>query len=191
MFIEVQETPNPNTLKFLLDTPILKDSQTYHFSSINEAKAVSPLAHRLFEIVEVKGVYLGYDFVTVLLNNEDQWTYLKPKVLAYITDFISSGAEPLSSAGEEAKQVFQLIGKDEKEQEIINKIAELFEERIRPAVAMDGGDITLASYEEGVVGIIMRGSCSGCPSSTLTLKNGIENMLKYYIPEIKEVVNIG
>ncbi|MDR2007992.1 MAG: NifU family protein [Alphaproteobacteria bacterium] len=189
MFIEVQETPNPNTLKFFLNQEILENNQTYHFKGKEDSKS-SPLVQKLFDLSDIRGVFLGADFISIVVENETSWDYLKPQILALLSDFISSGQPILIESIESLSESFKVQGKNEEDQAIIAKIEELFEERIRPAVAMDGGDILFRDYDSGVVYLSLYGSCAGCPSSSITLKNGIENMLKYYIPEVKEVISI-
>jgi len=188
MFIEIQDTPNPNTLKFLLDSPILKDNKTFHFNTEAEASQ-SLLAKKLFEIGNISNIFLGYNFISVSIIDENQWDILKPRILGYINDFLNSGLDVVSQLNESLEQE-KPVGSTEDEQDIINKISEIIEERVRPAVAMDGGDIIFKKYKDGVVYLSMQGSCSGCPSSTMTLKVGIENMLKYYVPQVLEVVSL-
>ncbi len=189
MFIEVKQTPNPNTLKFLLDQDILEDNQTYHFKGKIDSKS-SPLVNKMFDIEGIKGIFLGSNFISVVVKDENFWSYMKPQILSLLTDFLTSGQPILVENVESLSDSFKVKGKTPEEQEIISKIEELFEERIRPAVAMDGGDILFRNYEDGIVYLSLYGSCSGCPSANITLKNGIENMLKYYIPEVKEVISI-
>ena len=180
MFIQTEQTPNPATLKFLPGCTVI-ESGTANFPE-RGAAARSPLAERLFELAEVTGVFLGADFITVTKNGDSEWHQLKPAVLAAIMEHFTAGrpvitAAESGTAGEAA----------EEEDEIVAAIKELLETRVRPAVAMDGGDITFEDYEDGIVYLHMQGSCSGCPSSTATLKAGIENMLRHYIPEVVEV----
>ncbi len=189
MFIEVQDTPNPNTKKFFLNEEILSVNETYHFKTAEEAK-VSPLCTQIFTIEGIRGVFLGNDFLSVIVTNEEDWFHIKPLVIAKITDFMALNLPVIDSNTTSLDSVVNTEGRSEEEKSIIIKIQELFEERIRPAVAMDGGDIIFRDYEDGVVFLSLYGSCSGCPSSTVTLKNGIENMLKYYLPEVKEVISI-
>jgi Fe-S cluster biogenesis protein NfuA len=146
-----------------------------------ESTAKSPLARRLFEVEGVAGVFLGSDFVTVTKAPEKDWMVLKPLVLHALMDHFVSGA-PIVEEGAEAP-----VAAGEEDSEIVAQIKELLETRVRPAVAADGGDITFEGFENGVVYLNMRGSCAGCPSSTMTLKAGIENMLRHYIPEVTEV----
>jgi Fe-S cluster biogenesis protein NfuA len=180
MFIQTEETPNPASLKFLPGCTVMQ-SGTANFPDRGSA-ARSPLAERLFELPEVAGVFLGTDFITVTKSGDGEWHQVKPAVLAAIMEHFTAGrpvviGEPSAAAAGEA----------EEEDEIVSQIKELLETRVRPAVAMDGGDITFEDYEDGIVYLHMQGSCSGCPSSTATLKAGIENMLRHYIPEVVEV----
>lgn len=177
MFIQTEQTPNPATLKFLPGCQVVT-SGTANFTSI-EAARVSPLAERLFALPEVKGVFLGTDFITVTKAADDDWYLLKPAILAAIMEHFTAGrpvllADPRESAAPQ----------DEEEDEVVAQIKELLETRVRPAVAQDGGDIIFHNFEDGIVYLHMQGSCSGCPSSTATLKAGIENMLRHYIPEV-------
>lgn len=179
MFIEFEETPNPNTLKFLPGQEVLSKG-TMDFTSIDDA-AVSPLAKNLFSVGDVKGVFLGRDFVSVSKSDESDWEYLKPQILALLMDFFSSG-QPVVTAGAETP--------DKPEQfdsELERQIVELLEMRVKPAVAADGGNIEFVEFDDGVVYLRMEGACAGCPSSTATLKMGIENLLKHYIPEVARV----
>ncbi|HYZ41324.1 MAG TPA: NifU family protein [Stellaceae bacterium] len=179
MFIQTEETPNPATLKFLPGRPVLT-SGTANFTNKEEAR-ISPLAEQLFSLPEVRGVFLGSDFVTVAKSPDADWYRLKPAILAMIMEHFTAGRPVLlrDEAGTAAG--------DEDEDEIVAQIKELLETRVRPAVAQDGGDIIFHDFEDGVVYLHMQGSCSGCPSSTATLKAGIENMLRHYIPEVVEV----
>lgn len=180
MFIQTEATPNPQTLKFLPGRAVLEKG-TADFRGVSEA-ARSPLARLLFNVDGVKGVFLGHDFVTVTKDEARDWQTLKPHVLAGIMDHFMTGLPALENAeGAEAAKGSEL------DSEIVKQIRELIETRVRPAVAQDGGDITFDRFEDGVVYLVLQGSCAGCPSSTATLKSGIENMLKHYIPEVKEV----
>lgn len=190
MFIEIQDTPNPSTLKFILNDYILPSGAAYQFASKEDAKK-SILASRLFDIKNISTVFIGSDFVSVTIDNNNTWDEIKPKVLSYIQEIVMTGVPVVEETAEENMiGNLKLEDRSEEEKQIINKIIELFDERIRPAVAMDGGDIVFKDYQDGLVYLSMHGACAGCPSSTITLKNGIENMLKYYIPEVKEVVNL-
>ena len=180
MFIETETTPNPATLKFLPGRAVMAGG-TANFTSA-EAAGRSPLAQRLFEIEAVTGVFLGADFVTVTKDEAADWYKLKPEILGAIMEHFTSG-RPLLLHGE--APVPEAAA--EEDGEVVSQIKELLETRVRPAVAQDGGDIIFEAYADGVVYLQMHGSCSGCPSSTATLKAGIENMLRHYIPEVVEV----
>lgn len=179
MFIQTEATPNPATLKFLPGQTVMP-SGTADFTTPDQA-GVSPLASALFAIEGVKGVYLGADFITVTKADDKEWLLLKPAILGAIMDHFTSGKEVVSGSAEAGHASSGNDG------EIVDQIIDLLDTRIRPAVAQDGGDITFLRYEDGVVYLSMRGSCAGCPSSTATLKNGIENMLRHYVPEVTEV----
>ena len=178
MFIQTEPTPNPATLKFLPGRAVM-GSGTANFTEAAEAKA-SPLAESLFGLAGVTGVYLGSDFITVSKAADADWLTLKPVVLAAIMDHFTSGRPVMTGAA-------AANAGDEEDDEVVSQIKELLETRVRPAVAQDGGDIIFHSFEDGVVYLTMQGSCSGCPSSTATLKAGIENMLRHYLPEVQEV----
>lgn len=182
MFIQTEATPNPATLKFIPGQPVLPGA-TRDYRSAEEAKE-SPLAQRLFTIEGVTGVFLGQDFVTVT-KGDGEWQHLKPAVLGLIMEHYLAGA-PMLVKGEGGKAA-AAEDFDDADQEIVATIKELLETRVRPAVAQDGGDITFHGYRDGVVELNMKGSCSGCPSSTATLKHGIENLLRHFIPEVTEV----
>lgn len=180
MFIQTEETPNPSTLKFSPGVPVM-GTGTAAFAK-KEDCANSPLAEKLFASGQVRGVFLGSDFITVTKVDETEWHVLKTEILAIIMDHYVSGGEVYIKKAE--KDVKEPAGD---ESAVVTQIKELLEERVRPAVAMDGGDIIFHKYEEGVVYLEMHGSCSGCPSSDVTLKNGVENMLKHFVPEIVRV----
>jgi Fe-S cluster biogenesis protein NfuA len=182
MFIETQPTPNPATVKFLPGQTVMP-SGTIDFGSPEAAEA-SPLASALFTIGDVTGVFLGSDFISVTrAEGGSEWRELKPQVLGIIVDHFASGAPLLNeTVAAEAE-----IEDDPETADIVAQIKDLLETRIRPAVANDGGDIIYKGFREGVVYLQMQGACSGCPSSTATLKNGIENLLKYYVPEVTDV----
>ena len=182
MFIQTEATPNPATLKFLPGRPVLEEG-TRDYRSAEEA-AESPLAERLFAIPGVTGVFYGADFIAVTKYAGD-WAHLKPAILGAIMEHYLSGAPILSAAAAAEDQEDEFY--DEKDTEIVDTIKELLETRVRPAVANDGGDITFQGYRDGVVYLHMRGACSGCPSSTATLRNGIENLLRHFVPEVEEV----
>lgn len=185
MFIQTETTPNPATLKFLPGEAVLA-SGTADFPS-PEAAGNSPLAQRLFAVPGVTGVFLGSDFVTVTKTGAAVWDQIKPSILGAIMDHYQSGQPALvqdSAAGAAAGGHAAHDGPDA---EIVSQIKELLDTRVRPAVAQDGGDITFHGFDRGVVYLHMQGACAGCPSSTLTLKMGIENLLRHYIPEVVEV----
>ena len=177
MFIQTETTPNPNTLKFLPGQDVL-GLGTAEFTDAVKA-ANSPLAALLFAIDGVSGVFLGSDFITVSKAETGDWATLKTLVLAGIMDHYASGKPVILESVSET-------GSDDQDP-IVVKIKDLLETRVRPSVAQDGGDITFDRFENGVVYLHMKGSCAGCPSSTATLKHGIENMLKYYVPEVTSV----
>ena len=183
MFIQTEETPNPAALKFLPGRPVL-ETGVADFTS-REAAVRSPLARLLFEIDGVAGVFLGSDFVTVTKTVEKNWQVLKPMVLGAVMDHFTANA-PVMEEGESARdeEEFNDEGVDA---EVISQIKELIDTRVRPAVAQDGGDIVYKGFKSGTVYLNLRGSCAGCPSSTATLKMGIENMLKHYVPEVLQV----
>jgi Fe-S cluster biogenesis protein NfuA len=181
MFIQTEQTPNPATLKFLPGRAVMT-AGTANFTSA-EAAGASPLAERLFALPQVGGVFFGADFITVTKQDDGDWYQLKPAILAVIMEHFTAG-RPVFAAGAEAAAA---EASDQEDDEIVSQIKELLETRVRPAVAQDGGDIIFHDFEDGVVYLHMQGSCSGCPSSTATLKAGIENMLRHYIPEVVEV----
>ncbi|QRG08187.1 NifU family protein [Xanthobacter dioxanivorans] len=183
MFIQTETTPNPATLKFLPGRSVLGDG-TLDLRSAEDAD-LSPLAQRLFDVRGVSAVFLGSDFVTVT-KAEAEWPQIKPAILGAIMEHFMSGAPVLSEGvkpdAPDADEFFE-----EKDAEVVATIKELLDTRVRPAVANDGGDITFRGFKEGTVFLNMKGSCSGCPSSTATLKNGIENLLRHFVPEVLEV----
>ncbi len=182
MFIQTEQTPNPATLKFLPGRQVMS-SGTANFTSADAAGRQSPLAERLFTLPEVTGVFFGADFVTVTKSGDGDWRHLKPAILAEIMEHFTSGRPVLLAAAADSAAV----DGSQDEDEVVSQIKDLLETRVRPAVAQDGGDIIFHDYEDGVVYLHMQGACSGCPSSTATLKAGIENMLRHYIPEVIEV----
>ena len=181
MFIQTEQTPNPATLKFLPGRAVMS-AGTADFPD-RESAGRSPLAERLFSLPEVAGVFLGADFITVTKNGDGAWPQLKPAILALIMEHFTAGRPVLTQDGKAP----EMADADGEEDEVVSQIKELLETRVRPAVAQDGGDIIFHDFEDGVVYLQMQGSCSGCPSSTATLKAGIENMLRHYIPEVQEV----
>jgi len=182
MFIQTEATPNPATLKFLPGRTVLA---TGTLEMRDKAEAVkSPLAERLFEVPGVGGVFFGSDFITVTKTDSD-WPQLKPAILGVIMEHFMSGAPVVADdadQGSEAAEFFEAGDAD-----TVATIKELIETRVRPAVANDGGDITFRGYRDGVVYLAMKGSCSGCPSSTATLKHGIQNLLRHFVPDVTEV----
>jgi len=181
MFIQTEATPNPATLKFLPGRSVLEGG-TADFPDV-EAATRSPLAQRLFEIAGVSGVFLGADFVTVTKEHDSDWQLMKPAILGVIMEHFTAGRPTVLDAPEAAASVADHVDDDP----VVMQIRDLIDTRVRPAVAMDGGDIIFHRFEDGVVYLQMQGACSGCPSSTATLKMGIENMLRHYIPEVMEV----
>lgn len=191
MFIQTEATPNPATLKFLPGKEVMQ-SGTADFRDADSARATSPLASRLFEIPGVTGVFLGYDFVTVTKQEEPDWQHLKPAVLGAIMEHFMSGVPVMAegtvsdTAADEGSEFF-----DAEDEEIVLTIKELLDTRVRPAVAQDGGDITFRGYQNGTVFLNMKGACAGCPSSTATLKHGIQNLLRHFVPEVQQVEQVG
>jgi len=183
MFIQTETTPNPLTLKFIPGIDVNK-GEPVGFTDKKSARK-SPLAEVLFEIPEVKGVFLGSDFITVTRSEHKPWDLLKPEILTTIMEHFVAGRPVLLSEGEETA-----VTSNENDSDLVKQIKEIIETRVRPAVAQDGGDIVFHSFDEGIVRLEMHGSCSGCPSSTVTLKNGIENMLKHYVPEVIAVESV-
>jgi Fe-S cluster biogenesis protein NfuA len=180
MFIQTEQTPNPATLKFLPGREVMARGVA-DFTTPTAAEA-SPLAHRLFAVDGVTGVFFGTDFITVTKAADQDWYALKPAVLGAIMEHYLSG-DPVLERRDDLEDEAAVGDEDE----IVKQIRELIETRVRPAVAQDGGDIIFRGFERGIVYLHMRGACSGCPSSTITLKNGIENLLRYYVPEVVEV----
>jgi Fe-S cluster biogenesis protein NfuA len=187
MFIETESTPNPATLKFLPGQQVMP-AGTREFTSPEEAEA-SPLAEALFDTGEVSNVFYGRDFISVTAAHAGDWSALKPQVVAALLDHFVSQA-PLFAGGDAsgfAVPAEPEVDDDPADAEVVAQIRELIETRVRPAVAGDGGDIQYRGFRDGVVFVAMHGACSGCPSSTATLKRGIEGLLKHYVPEVTEV----
>ncbi len=182
MFIQTESTPNPATLKFLPGQTVL-DAGTADFPSADAAGS-SPLAQRIFAVAGVTGVFFGNDLVTVTKADSIEWDHIKPAILGAVMEHFQSGQPVMSGEATAASGHAEHTGEDG---EIVDQIKELLDSRVRPAVAQDGGDITFHGFERGVVYLHMQGACAGCPSSTLTLKMGIENLLRHYIPEVTEV----
>ncbi|KAJ8923245.1 hypothetical protein NQ315_001801 [Exocentrus adspersus] len=185
MFIQTQETPNPNSLKFLPGVQVLESGQTIDFPN-GQAAYCSPLGKMLFRIEGVKSVFLGPDFLTVTKTDDEvDWKVIKPEIFATIMDFFASGLPVLNEA---TPNLDTQINEDD--DETVQMIKELLDTRIRPTVQEDGGDIIFVGYEDGIVKLKMQGACSSCPSSVVTLKNGVQNMLQFYIPEVLGVEQI-
>jgi Fe-S cluster biogenesis protein NfuA len=182
MFIQTETTPNPATLKFLPGRPVL-DSGTLDMPTRDAAKQ-SPLAERLFDIANVGGVMFGSDFIAVTKTDGD-WQQIKPAVLGAIMEHFMTGAPVLAGDAQPAVEADEFF--DAADADTVATIKDLIETRVRPAVASDGGDITFRGYKEGIVYLNMKGACSGCPSSTATLKHGIQNLLKHFVPDVVEV----
>lgn len=180
MFIQTETTPNPATLKFVPGETVMEQGTAF-FESRDEAEN-SPLARRLFAVEGVSGAFFGFDFIAVTLTDQD-WDDRKTEVLGAIMEHFTSG----DSVVERDEVEVPVIDENAEDAEIIAQIKELLEARVRPAVARDGGDITFHAYTDGTVYLRMQGACSGCPSSTATLKYGIQNLLKHYIPEVENV----
>ena len=187
MLIETEKTPNPSTLKFLVGQPVMTDG-TRDFASPEDAE-ISPLAEALFTLGDVTGVFFGSDFISVTCGPGADWSDQKPQVLSILLDHFSAGL-PLfkpGSAGEITVPPEEEVHDDPEDADIVAQIKELIETRVRPAVANDGGDIIYRGFNKGTVFLKMQGACAGCPSSSATLKHGIESLLKHYVPEVIEV----
>tara|TARA_B100000676_G_scaffold39684_1_gene37556 strand:+ start:6792 stop:7403 length:612 start_codon:yes stop_codon:yes gene_type:complete len=180
VFIQTEDTPNPSTLKFLPGKAVMA-SGTADFTNQDDAER-SPLAHRLFDVAHVEGVFLGGDFVSVTKSEGGDWQLMKPTILGVIMEHFIAGRPVIEGEGAAAEETYA-----NDDAEVVGQIKELLDTRVRPAVAQDGGDIVFRSYQNGIVSLTMQGACQGCPSSTMTLKMGIENLLKHYIPEVIEV----
>ncbi len=184
MFIQTEPTPNPATLKFLPGRDVMGEG-TLEMRDAETAATSSPLAEKLFGIEGVQGVFFGSDFITVT-KGETEWAHMRPAILGAIMEHYMSGAPVLrmgvEAAGDDAAEFFA-----PEDAETVSTIKELLETRIRPAVAGDGGDITFKGFKDGVVYLTMKGSCAGCPSSTATLKHGIQNLLRHFLPDVQSV----
>jgi Fe-S cluster biogenesis protein NfuA len=193
MFIQTEATPNPATLKFLPGKVVLQEG-TADFRDPVAARQASALAARLFDVPGVAAVFFGYDFITVTKLDGPEWQHLKPALLGAIMEHFMSGHPVMAShdamskadAAETAEEFY-----DKQDEEIVLTIKELLDTRVRPAVAQDGGDITFRGYENGTVFLNMKGACAGCPSSTATLKHGIQNLLRHFVPEVQQVEQIS
>lgn len=184
MFIQTEETPNPLTLKFIPDGQIVIEKDTAEFKSQKQAATKSPLALQLLEIKGLDSVFFGKDFITITRSKDTEWKEIKAEIVSTIMDFFVAGKPVMFEQSSEKST------QESKDSDVVKQIKELIEVKVRPAVAMDGGDIIYRGFEDGIVLLQLKGSCSGCPSSTITLKNGIENMLKHYIPEVLGVEQI-
>jgi Fe-S cluster biogenesis protein NfuA len=182
MFIQTEATPNPATLKFLPGRPVM-DEGTFEARDAVQAER-SPLAKALMQLPGVGGVFFANDFISVT-KTEGEWQHLRPAVLGVVTEFYLSGAPLIEAGGADAVATGEFF--DPKDAEEVEAIKELIETRVRPAVAGDGGDIIFKGYREGIVYLKMKGACSGCPSSTATLRHGIENLLKHFLPDVQAV----
>jgi Fe-S cluster biogenesis protein NfuA len=186
MFIQTEATPNPATLKFLPGRVVMPEG-TFDARDPRGA-AASPLAERLFTVPGVAGVFFGYDFITVT-KADGEWQHMKPAILGAVMEHFMSGAPLLQDHGgpasDEGEEFFE-----EDDASTVATIKELLETRIRPAVAGDGGDITFRGFKDGIVYLAMKGACSGCPSSTATLKHGIQNLLRHFLPDVREVQSV-
>ena len=193
MFIQTEATPNPATLKFLPGKVVLQEG-TADFRDADAARAASPLAGRLFDVPGVSGVFFGYDFVTITKDEAVEWQHVKPALLGAIMEHFMSGQPVMASQTAAADGEAASLGDefyDQADEEIVLTIKELLDTRVRPAVAQDGGDITFRGYENGTVFLHMKGACAGCPSSTATLKHGIQNLLRHFVPEVQQVEQIS
>ena len=186
MFIQTEDTPNPDTLKFL-PGKILLDQATLEIKTKKEANS-NNFASILFEDENVKSVFIGKDFVTITKKKNVDWDSIKPKILSKILEFFSLD-ESINTPNKKSQDKEENY--NDEDLKIVQQIKKLIDERVKPAVAKDGGDISFVKFDNGKVFLELRGACSGCPSSTITLKSGIENMLKYYIPEISSVEAIN
>ena len=184
MFIQTETTPNPATLKFLPGRSVMEDG-VVDITEAGKAEAVSPLAARLFAIDGVSGVYLGHDFISVTKGGVEDWYMLKPAVLGAIMEHFMSG-DPVLRDDADIDDGIRLDESDA----TVRQIKELIDSRVRPAVAQDGGDIVFQGFDRGIVYLHMRGACSGCPSSTATLKSGIENLLRHFVPGVEQVEQV-
>jgi Fe-S cluster biogenesis protein NfuA len=186
MFIQTEDTPNPATMKFLPSRAVVPAPLDFQTAA---SAASSPLAQALFAIEGVKSVFLGADFISVTRDDGVEWPVLRPAVLAAIMDHFVEGRPVWVGEGEGPKAAAPVA--KEGDAEVVRQICELLDMRIRPAVAQDGGDVAFEKYEDGIVYLRLKGACAGCPSATATLKFGIEQMLRHFIPEVQEVRRVG
>ena len=185
MFIQTEVTPNPATLKFLPGRPVMAEG-TFEARDLTEAER-SPLAKALMQVPGVSGVFFAPDFISVT-KNEGEWQHLRPAILGVVSEFYLSGAPLFEASGEPVAAASEFF--DPADAETVATIKELIETRVRPAVAGDGGDITFKGYRDGIVYLNMKGACSGCPSSTATLKHGIQNLFRHFLPEVREIEQV-
>jgi Fe-S cluster biogenesis protein NfuA len=183
MFIQTEPTPNPATLKFIPGKTVLGEGSVDYRDKVEAGR--SPLALRLFDVEGVTGVFLGSDFISVTKSESEEWQHIKPAILGAIMDHYISGAPAMASGGDGEGAAAEDY--DPEDEDTVNTIKELLDTRVRPAVANDGGDIVFHGYKDGVVFLHMRGACAGCPSSTATLRHGIENLLRHFCPDVREV----
>ncbi len=181
MFIQIEETPNPNALKFLPGLEISPEGPIF-LNTFEEAVQRSSLAVKIFQVGNVEAVFYGKEFITVTKSEQSEWSLLKPEILMVVMDHLVAGLPVF----DELQNIFRDIDTDGMS-DIEKQIIEIIETRVRPSVAMDGGDIVYQGFEDGIVYLQLRGACSGCPSSSITLKNGIESMLQHFVPEVKGV----
>ncbi|MGL9682210.1 MAG: NifU family protein [Wolbachia sp.] len=189
MFIQIEETPNPNTLKFLPGFAILNEGKTADFSSVDEIKN-SKLAVNLFQIEHVMRVFFSHDFISVTKLDDINWDILKVEILTTIMDHFTSGGKALDKEEVNDNNILEEEFFNKNDVEIVNRIKELMESYIKPAVTQDGGDIKFRGYKNGIVYVELQGACSGCPSAAITLKQGVQNMLCYHIPEVSSIETI-
>ncbi|KMQ93541.1 iron transporter [Lasius niger] len=186
VLIDVQDTPNPQVRKFALGFPVTGTGEPIELSNFAQARQVSDLAADLFDFPETKNVFLGKDFISVMVAPETSWDSFSPVILSTISNYLSAKktlvkAEGLAKASSEEAAIRP------EDQEIVEKIKGIIEHRVRPAVAQDGGDILFRSYQDGIVYLVLKGACAGCPSAQATLKDGVERLLKHFVPEVQEV----
>lgn len=194
MFIQTEDTPNPQSMKFLPGQAVLGTGELGIDFPTPASAAISPLAVALFDVDGVGGVYLGADFITVTKAEAADWAHLKPALLGTIADYLAAGIPVVDPGAMAAAPAAADLDEYEGEnREIVDQIVDLIETRVRPAVAQDGGDIVFHRWVpgDGIVYLMMKGACAGCPSSTMTLKSGIENLLKHYVPEVTAVEQVA
>jgi len=192
MFITTEETPNPASLKFLADRAVAGEGRSRDFATVDETVGVSPLAERLFAISGVTQVFFGADFITISKDDTVRWQLLKPAVMGVLMEHFARDLPALSESATDAGDAADdsLMAGDA-DDPVVAQIRELLDTRVRPAVAQDGGDIVFRGFDRGIVYLHMQGACAGCPASSMTLKNGVENLLRHYIPEVVEVQATG